>query len=205
MDRFQNDESVRVFIGSIGAAGVGLTLTASSTVIFVELDWVPGNVSQAEDRCHRIGQHDNVVVYHLVLEESLDCRIAKTLVSKQEVIDKALDKVTEAAKFEPVIPGEQASTANVRREQITLESIGLKPEEVLAIHEALRLLAGLDSDHAAFQNDIGYNGCDTRIGHSLANRLELSPKQAALGKRIIKKYHRQLGAELYSRVFGESK
>jgi hypothetical protein len=91
VDRFQSDPSVTVFVGTIRAAGVGITLTASSTVIFGELDWVPGNVSQAEDRCHRIGQVGTVFVRHLVLEGSLDERMAQIIVEKQEVIDKALD------------------------------------------------------------------------------------------------------------------
>jgi SNF2 family DNA or RNA helicase len=91
VDRFQSDPTCKVFIGTIRAAGVGITLTASSTVIFGELDWVPGNVSQAEDRCHRIGQTDTVFVRHLVLEGSLDERMAQIIIDKQEVIDKALD------------------------------------------------------------------------------------------------------------------
>lgn len=92
VDRFQEDSSVRVFIGSITAAGVGLTLTAASHVVFAELDWVPANMSQAEDRCHRIGQNDTVIVQHVVLEGSLDARIASILVEKQEIIDRALDR-----------------------------------------------------------------------------------------------------------------
>ena len=92
VDRFQNDPNCRVFVGSIKAAGVGLTLTASSTVIFAELDWVPGNVSQCEDRAHRIGQVDSVLIQHLVLEGSLDERMAQLIIQKQEVIDKALDE-----------------------------------------------------------------------------------------------------------------
>lgn len=90
VDRFQTDPACRVFIGSIMAAGVGLTLTAASTVIFAELDWVPGNITQAEDRCHRIGQSDSVLVQHIVLDGSIDAKMAKTLVAKQDVADRAL-------------------------------------------------------------------------------------------------------------------
>lgn len=91
VDRFQTDPTCKVFIGTIRAAGVGITLTASSTVIFGELDWTPGNVSQCEDRLHRIGQRDTVFVRHLVLEGSLDERMAQIIIDKQEVIDRALD------------------------------------------------------------------------------------------------------------------
>jgi len=91
VDQFQNNEKVRVFIGNIQAAGVGLTLTAASHVIFAELDWVPGNMAQAEDRCHRIGQEDSVLIQHLVLEGSLDAYMAKILIKKQAVLDAALN------------------------------------------------------------------------------------------------------------------
>jgi hypothetical protein len=91
VDRFQNDPSCTVIVASILAAGVGLTLTASSHVIFGELDWVPGNMCQAEDRAHRIGQKDNVLVWHIVVDGSLDARMVEVLVQKQAVIDGAMD------------------------------------------------------------------------------------------------------------------
>ena len=89
--RFQNDPNCGVFVGNIQAAGVGLTLTAASLGIFVEMDWVPGIVTQAEDRLHRIGQHDSVLIQHLVLSMSLDCNMAKVVVRKQRIADKALN------------------------------------------------------------------------------------------------------------------
>jgi len=96
------DPSCRVFVGSILAAGVGLTLTEASTVILVELDWVPANVSQFEDRVLRIGQEaDSVLVQHLVLEGSLDARMARTLIQKQEISDKALDVETRGTMDDP--------------------------------------------------------------------------------------------------------
>ena len=92
VERFQNDPNCRVFIGSITAAGVGLTLTASSHVIFVELDHTPGVMSQAEDRCHRIGQCESVLVQHLVRDKSLDAKIARALIAKQAIVDATVNQ-----------------------------------------------------------------------------------------------------------------
>ena len=91
VDRFQGDPDCQLFIGSIQAAGVGLTLTAAQVAVFVESDWVPGNVTQAEDRLHRIGQKGSVLVQHLVLDNSLDSRMARVITDKQAVLDQVLD------------------------------------------------------------------------------------------------------------------
>lgn len=80
----------RVFVGQISTAGVGLTLTAASTVVFAELDWVPGNVIQAEDRCHRLGQKKTVRVIHLVYKDSIDSRLVHALVRKQNTIQEVM-------------------------------------------------------------------------------------------------------------------
>ena len=94
VDRFQTAPECRVFVGSIQAAGVGITLTAASRVLMVELDWVPAIVTQAEDRCHRKGQRDSVLVEHLVLPGGIDDRIARALLRKQEILDRTLSPVT---------------------------------------------------------------------------------------------------------------
>ena len=90
VQRFQTDPKIRVVIGSIGAMGTGVTLTAASYVAFAELDWVPGNLNQAEDRLHRIGQTESILVQHLMLDGSFDGRMAKTIVHKQHVIERAV-------------------------------------------------------------------------------------------------------------------
>ena len=89
---FQDDEQCRVFIGNIQAAGVGITLTAASTVVFAELGLVPSVMCQAEDRCCRIGATaESILVQHIVLNGSLDVKLARMLVKKQEVADMILD------------------------------------------------------------------------------------------------------------------
>jgi len=100
VDRFQTDPTCQIFIGSITAAGFGLTLTASSNVVFAELDWVPAHLTQAEDRTHRLGQANSVLVQHLVLQDSLDARMVGTLIKKQRVIDKVVDGHAEQDLFD---------------------------------------------------------------------------------------------------------
>jgi hypothetical protein len=91
--RFQTDPTCGPFIGSIRACGFAITLTAASHAVFVEEDWTPGKISQAEDRAHRIGQKDNVLVEHFILPGSIDAKMAKTHVRKQAIADAALDEV----------------------------------------------------------------------------------------------------------------
>jgi len=92
VERFQIDPTCKVFIGSIQAAGVGITLTAAQKMVFAELDWTPANMLQAEDRIHRIGQTGSALIQQLVFDGSLDAKMAETLVRKMGIIERALDK-----------------------------------------------------------------------------------------------------------------
>lgn len=88
VDRFQNNKACRLFIGQIQAAGIGITLTAADHVIFVEPSWVPGEINQAIDRVHRIGQKKSVTAQFLVVTDSLEEKMMKQVIEKIKVIKK---------------------------------------------------------------------------------------------------------------------
>jgi hypothetical protein len=95
VQRFQNDPDVRLAILSIKAAGQGLTMTAASTVVFAEMTWVPGELLQAEDRAHRIGQRSAVCIHYLIAPSSIDDLMWSTLERKVNTLSEALDGKTE--------------------------------------------------------------------------------------------------------------
>lgn len=86
VDEFQNNPNVRVFIGNIKSAGVGITLTKANFVIFNSFDWVPGSNEQAEDRAYRIGQNENVNVYYQLFEDTISTRMWEVLRTKKDII-----------------------------------------------------------------------------------------------------------------------
>ncbi len=239
IDSFQNDPATRVFLGSIGAAKEGITLTAADISIFAELDWVPGNLSQAEDRCYRIGQRNSVLVQHLLVDGSIDALMADTILAKQAVLDQALDHKHEGtvtalpdrapvvnpnsslifaqaengnsweAKAEgetrsPVEDANDAATSDIPLSEVAKRAEWITPDEIQMVHKGLRLLSGMDWDHAQEVNGIGFSKIDVGIGHDLAGRDTLSPKQAALGAKLTNKYRRQLPEEC-SRVWNDLK
>jgi len=91
VNAFQSDDTVRVAILGLMAAGVGITLTAASTVVFAELHWTPGVLVQAEDRAHRIGQKSSVNVHYLVAKDTIDDMIWLSVYHKVEVVSKMCD------------------------------------------------------------------------------------------------------------------
>ncbi|RKD18988.1 hypothetical protein BCY91_14015 [Pelobium manganitolerans] len=86
VDKFQNDPDCKLFVGNIIAAGVGLTLTASSTVAFIEQWWNPAINEQAEDRAHRIGQKDSVSCIYFIGRNTIDEHIYDIVDKKRAMV-----------------------------------------------------------------------------------------------------------------------
>lgn len=86
------ESKTKLFIGQIIAAGVGITLTASSLVVFCEMDWVPSNIAQAVDRVARIGAKYPTNVYYFQVEGSVENRLLDVLVNKTKVFMKLVER-----------------------------------------------------------------------------------------------------------------
>ena len=86
VDAFQQNSKVKVFIGNIKSAGVAITLTEATVVVFNSFDWVPGANEQAEDRAFRIGQVNDVNVYYQLFENTISIRMWETLKYKKDNI-----------------------------------------------------------------------------------------------------------------------
>ena len=91
VDAFQNDPDVMLIICSIKAAGVGLTLTSSSSVAFLELPWTYADCCQCEDRAHRIGQKDNVTCYYLLGRGTIDSTIYGLIHKKKSIANEIMN------------------------------------------------------------------------------------------------------------------
>lgn len=85
VDKFQNDPDCLLAICNIKAAGVGLTLTASSRVAFVEFPWTYADCEQCEDRAHRIGQKDSVTCYYFLGKDTIDEQVYKIIQTKKDI------------------------------------------------------------------------------------------------------------------------
>ena len=91
VDQFQNDENTRLFIANMHLAGVGLNLTAARQVVFNDLDWVPANHWQAEDRAYRIGQTGTVNVTYMIATGTIDSFVKTVLETKAALMEAVVE------------------------------------------------------------------------------------------------------------------
>ena len=161
VDRFQaTDSSVCVFLGSCQAAGQGLTLTAASQVLIVEQEWTPAEMDQAEDRAHRIGQHDTVMATHLIADGTIDGPVVKLITRKREVSAQAVEgTVMEPAVTESV---ETMLEALFSAESKNTRSSGHRRDDAARGAEKIaeRGLAARAAEHAAQPAPVCCEGID---------------------------------------------
>lgn len=91
VDAFQTDNKVKVAIGTIGAMGTGITLTAGSVMIFLDEPWNTALKDQAIDRCHRIGTKENLTIYTIMAHGTIDERIHDIVMKKGLMADAIVD------------------------------------------------------------------------------------------------------------------
>lgn len=97
-DKFQEDDTCKVIVGTIGKMGTGYTLTAGSVVIFLDEPWNMALKEQATDRCHRIGQENNITIYTLLCKNTIDERINDIVEKKGQMANILIDGTVEGDK-----------------------------------------------------------------------------------------------------------
>ena len=109
VERFQTDPQAKILVCSTRAGGVGITLTASNTVLVCELDWNPAALDQAEDRVNRIGQDSHCDIYYMLGDDSVDDDMYSIIDRKRGVIHAAIgdsdDDLIETSMMDAVANG----------------------------------------------------------------------------------------------------
>ncbi|KAL0274731.1 UNVERIFIED_CONTAM: hypothetical protein PYX00_002788 [Menopon gallinae] len=153
-DTFQTKDECRVAVLSLKAANAGITLTAAQLVIFAELYWNPGELTQAEDRAHRIGQRDVVVVEYLVAKGTADEYIWKLVQSKLDVLNKvglSKDNFKEIDVKDKNNKAQQTLTSMLAS-QIKTATDSERSDPVFKESDMLDEFFGGDEDDDLFQN-----------------------------------------------------
>ena len=95
VDRFQNDDNIKVFVGNIQSSSVGLTLTAGSVVVFNNFSFTAADNSQAEDRIYRIGQTKPCTIYYQSFNDTYFDRMLEIVHRKEDVTNKIIVRESE--------------------------------------------------------------------------------------------------------------
>lgn len=132
VDRFQNDPKCQLIICNYKSAGVGLTLTASSRVAFVEFPWTFADCEQAEDRAHRIGQKNSVNCYYFLGKNTIDEDIWNLIQTKKDIAndvtgtdDQVLEKTVDAMILK------MSAKSGIKKSETSTSPFNRRPEGAL--------------------------------------------------------------------------
>ena len=204
INTFQNDASVRIALLGITAAGVGVTLTAASTVWFAELFWTPAIMIQAEDRCHRIGQQGQVKCNYFVARGTLDDVLWRLIEQKfsnlgefvegKEKEKLVIDKVYGEKDYQSTFESKE-SLANAMEEDIDendeeanvkdLEESNLENDILLFAAEEQNELKNLDSDDDDNEPDTSSSQIGSQGNGSLNSQGNRSLKKEASTEETV--------------------
>jgi SWI/SNF-related matrix-associated actin-dependent regulator 1 of chromatin subfamily A len=195
---FQNDKNCLLFLGNIQAAGVGITLTASSNVVFVEFDWTPAALQQAEDRLHRIGQKDSVNIYHFVIDGLIDAKILQTVLKKQETIDKVLnDKKNEYIKNQ--IDFTKTKIVEIKNEkEIMIQDVLVAKYSEKQIKNMCDGIVYMEENNFFSVKD---KGIMSSFAYQIKQKRLLSEKQLTIAYQILLKSKNCLPEEIFNKIF----
>ena len=188
---------------TIGAGGVGITLTRSAHMVFIDYPWTPALLRQAIDRCVRVGQTRGVLVTSLIAEHALDIRVCELIQKKAGLFDAVVGASARDATHETddTIDALQraAGTDVAARGGMTpgvQRHAPMTPIEQW-VFAGLTILAADDADRAAELNGVGFNKLDTTFGHRMADRAALhgglSEGEYRASAKLLSKYWRQTG------------
>ncbi|KAF4046688.1 Helicase conserved C-terminal domain [Phytophthora infestans] len=118
-----DDDNVFVFMLSTRAGGLGINLIAADTVIFYDSDWNPQQDNQAMDRCHRIGQKNEIIVYRLVTENSFEDRMTQRAFEKRKLERVVIQR---GGFKERTTPAESAKLTNTELEDLLRDDVEIR-------------------------------------------------------------------------------
>ena len=135
VDQFQNDDDIRIFVANMHIAGVGINLTAARQVVFNDLDWVPANHWQAEDRAYRIGQTGTVNVTYMIATGTIDVFVKTVLETKAALMESIVEGSIMIPGGEAAIKMDVLSELKRMMNALSVKTAELKESE---IHDVLQ-------------------------------------------------------------------
>jgi SWI/SNF-related matrix-associated actin-dependent regulator 1 of chromatin subfamily A len=184
IDRFQNEPDCTMAVGTIGAMGTSVTLTAAHVALFVEYSWVPGDMAQAEDRLHRITLKHPVEIQYGCVAGSASALMASRLIDKTEVAERCVGPIHDMLEQIPVSASSETEDGPASSVPYTdLESMagGIDAGREPTIRESLTRVA-------RGQVKGRLHSVDQLVAGSLCGLAKWTPVMHVMAELVVKKY-----------------